>query len=154
MARLRDIGDVSASEMVQAVMAMIGDGENPAALSGYEPDGRRPLDEEQRKVAEKYIAQFDPVKLEACVQQQLEKHAPGKTMMEFLIEQRFGQVFEEKADNAKLKALEMLEHLCVVLAACHPDVAGRLNCKAVKGNKAATGSPFGDQTRSMKIVGA
>lgn len=151
MARLRDIGGVSPGEMVQAVMAMIGDGEVPGALSNY-VDGKKPVDQRQRRIAEKYLSQFDPVKLEACIQEQLEKYCPGKTMMEFIIEQRFGQMFSEKGDAAKLNALGVLEKLCVVLAACHPDVAGRLNCKTVGSGAAATGSPFGDSTRKLRAV--
>lgn len=122
MARLRDISQVSPGEMVQAVMTMIAEGEQPGTLPSF--DGKKPLDSRQRRIAERYITQFDPVKLEACIKDQLEKYAPGKTLMEFIIEQRFGQMFAEKGDAAKLNALGVLEKLCVTLAACHPDVAG------------------------------
>lgn len=152
MARLRDIGNVTPSEMVQAVMAMIGEGEVPDTLPDF--DGEKPLDSRQRKIAERYIAQFDPVKLEKCIQAQLEKYAPGMTLMEFIIDQRFGQVFAEKGDAAKLNAVAVLEKLCVVLAACHPAISNRLNCRAVSQSAAATGSPFGDETRRLKVMGA
>lgn len=152
MARLRDIGDVSAGEMVRAVMAMIADGENPRVLPAF--DGKKPLDIRQRRVAERYLAQFDPVKLEKCIKEQLDKYAPGKTLMEFIIEERFAQVCGEKTDSAKLNALAVLEKICVVLAACHPQVAGRLNCRSVSHVSGATGSPFGDQVRRLRVSGA
>lgn len=152
MARPRDIGAVSAGEMVQAVMTMIGDGERPEALTVYESDGKKFLDARQRRIAERYLTQFDPVKLEKCIQEQLEKYAPGKTLMEFVIEKRFEAMFAERGDSAKQQALGLLEKMAVILAACHPDVTNRLNCRKVSSNSGVeSGSPFGAEVRKLKV---